>query len=368
MVLGICEPPMTGLGGDVFAIIHDPATGSVSGLNGSGRAPAALDAARLREQGHDTIRLDSSHGVTVPGAVDAFDRLVSTRGKMSLAEVLAPAIHHAENGIPVYHRTALDWATFGDRLIGPGRTHFTDGGKPYKAGSRFASAPQAAALRLIAPDGAEAFYRGEIMEDIVVTLRAHGGLHRAEDFANTTATPVDPVRRGYRGHDLVELPPNTQGDTAQLIAAILERFDIAGLAPDSAARIHLQTEATRLAYGVRNMFPSDPVSGRPYDETLLSDALADRLAAQIDPKKAGTAAPRPAEALHRDTVYITVVDKDRLAVSLIYYVALRRLGQEAADRPVPIAEMILSMSASSMISEGDRMMLLPDTRSITPSS
>lgn len=318
VVLGICEPAMTGLGGDVFAIIHDPATGTVSGLNGSGRAPAALDAARLREQGHDTIPLDSAHGVTVPGAIDAFERLVSTRGNLGLAEVLAPAINHAEAGIPVHHRSALDWANFGDRLIGPGRKHFMDGGKPYRAGSRFASPPQAEALRLIARDGAEAFYRGEIMEDIVGTLRAHGGLHTPEDFANTAATTVDPVRRAYRGHDLVELPPNTQGVTAQLITAIIERFDIAGLAPDSAARIHLQAEATRLAYGVRNMFLSDPDSGRPYDETLLSDALADSLAGQIDPRKAGTAAPRPAEALHRDTVYITVVDKDRLAVSLIY--------------------------------------------------
>ena len=318
VVLGFCEPAMTGLGGDVFALIHDPATGGYEGLNGSGRAPAALDAAILRKQGEKTIPLNSAHGVTVPGAVDAFARLVATRGTLDLADVLAPAIRHAETGVPVHHRTALDWAAFGGRLTGHGRTHFLDAGKPYSAGSRFASPAQAAALKLIARDGADAFYRGEIMEDIVATLNAHGGVHSAEDFAATAATAVDPVRRGYRGHDLIELPPNTQGVTAMLITAILERFDIAALDPGSTARIHLEAEATRLAYSVRDRFLGDTESGAPGIDAQLSDDLADQLAAQIDPKRAGRASPLPAEALHRDTVYITVVDKDRLAISLIY--------------------------------------------------
>ncbi|MEQ6247586.1 gamma-glutamyltransferase family protein [Sulfitobacter sp. HNIBRBA3233] len=318
VVLGFCEPAMTGLGGDVFAIIHEPGTDAFTALNGSGRAPAALDASVLRADGHARIPLDSAHAVTVPGAVNAFETLVSTRGKMALADVLAPAIRYAESGVPVHHRTALDWAAFGERLIGPGRKHFLDGGKPYAAGTRFASKPQADALRLIAAEGADAFYKGEIMEDIVATLRAQGGLHTAEDFARTAATAVEPVRRAYRGHDLIELPPNAQGVTALLIAAILERFDIASLAPDSAERIHIEAEATRLSYEVRNRFLGDSEAAAPDYDALLSDDLADRLAAQIDRRKAGAPKAQPAEALHRDTVYITVVDKDRMAISLIY--------------------------------------------------
>ncbi|SDJ26739.1 gamma-glutamyltransferase family protein [Lutimaribacter saemankumensis] len=318
VVLGFCEPAMTGLGGDVFALIHDPEAHACSALNGSGRAPAALDAAYLRDQGFETIPLDSTHGVTVPGAVDAFEKLVTQSGKLSLAEVLAPAIHCAETGVPVYHRTALDWAAFGERLRGPARKHYLDGGAPFRAGTRFASPAQAQALRLIAQNGADAFYRGEIMEDIVATLKAHGGLHSAEDFAATAATPVDPVRHNYRGHDLVELPPNAQGVTALLITAILERFDISRFAPDSAERIHLEAEATRLAYRVRNLWLGDPETVGTNTEKLLSEVLADRLAEQIDPTKAGNSNPTPAEALHRDTVYITVVDGNHLAVSLIY--------------------------------------------------
>lgn len=317
-VLGFCEPAMTGLGGDVFALIHDPKGDGYSALNGSGRAPAALDADRLRAEGHDTIPLNSAHGVTVPGAVNAFETLIKTRGRLDLATVLAPAIRCAEGGVPVHHRTALDWAAFGERLIGPGRTHFLDKGQPYAAGSRFASSAQAKALKLIAAQGADAFYRGEIMEDIVTTLRSYGGLHTADDFAATKVSPVDPVSYSYRGHDLIELPPNAQGVTALLIAAILARFDIAFHAPDSAERIHLEAEATRLAYTVRNRFLGDTGNDQNALDSLLTDSLADQLAASIDPARASAPQAIPEEALHRDTVYITVVDKDRLAVSLIY--------------------------------------------------
>ncbi len=317
LVLGLCEPAMTGLGGDVFALLHNPETGYYA-MNGSGRAPAALDADRLRAEGFDTIPLNSAHGVTVPGAIDAFDRLVATKGTMALSDVLAPAIRYAEAGVPVHHRTALDWAAFGERLIGPGRDHYLDNGKPYTAGSRFSSAAQAEALKLIARDGADAFYRGEVMEDIVATLRAHGGLHTAEDFAQTKASEMTPVKRNYRGHDLVELPPNSQGVTALLITAILEHFGIGELDPNGAERIHLEAEATRLSYGVRNMFLGDPdATGQSLDR-LLTDSLVTSLAAQVDLKSAGRVTKRPAEALHRDTVYITVVDENRLAVSLIY--------------------------------------------------
>lgn len=318
VVLGLCEPMMCGLGGDVFAMVRDPATGQIHGLNGSGRAPADLQAADLRAQGLTAVPLDSVHAISMPGAVDAFDRLLKSHGKLGLAEVLQPAIRWAEAGVPVCHRSALDWQAFGGRLWGPGRQHYLKDGKPYAAGQIFASPAQAQALRLIAAEGADAFYRGPIMEDMLATLTAAGGRHRAEDFAAVAADAVTPLRRGYRGHELVELPPNGQGATALLLARILERFDFTGLDPAGAQRIHLQAEATRLAYLARNRFIGDPASGRIDVDRLLSDDTVDALAGAIDPKTASPDLEPRIEALHRDTVYICAVDAQGLAVSLIY--------------------------------------------------
>jgi gamma-glutamyltranspeptidase/glutathione hydrolase len=318
VVLGFCEPAMTGLGGDVFALIHDTATGESRGLNGSGRAPAALHAGDLRGQGMEIVSPDSVHAVTVPGAVDAFDRLIAGEGRLDLATVLAPAIHHAETGVPVHRRTALDGSMFADRLKGAGRTHFLKDGRSYREGEILAAPGQAEALRLIAREGASAFYEGPVMEDMLATLKAEGGYHTAEDFAATQATPVTPIRRPYRGHDLVELPPNGQGATALLLSGLLERFDIASLDPNGAARVHLEAEATRLAYGARNLFIGDPGDGALDLDGMLSEAAIDALAAQIDPRRAGTLVEPRKEALHRDTIYITVVDADGLCVSLIY--------------------------------------------------
>ncbi|SEO38792.1 gamma-glutamyltransferase 2. Threonine peptidase. MEROPS family T03 [Salinihabitans flavidus] len=318
VVLGFCEPAMTGLGGDVFALIHDSKTGKNIGLNGSGRAPAALNADFLRNQGCESVALNSVHSVTVPGAVNAFEHLVSGYGRLDLATVLAPAIAHAERGVPVHRRSAIDWETFGERLQASGRTHFLKDGRPYREGEIFAAPAQAEALRLVARGGADAFYTGPIMEDILATLRAAGGLHSAEDFATTAATEVTPIRRGYRGHDLVELPPNGQGATALMIAGILERFEIDRLDPNGAERVHLEAEATRLAYSARNRYLGDPDHNELQLDELLSEDTIDRLAASIDPRRAGTDMEPRLEALHRDTVYITVVDDAGLCVSLIY--------------------------------------------------
>ena len=318
VVLGLCEPMMTGLGGDAFAIIHTPGADRMIGLNGSGRAPAALDAALLRGQGLKSVPLESVHSVTLPGAIDAFDRLLKDWGKLDFAAVLAPAIHYAETGIPVCHRTAIDWATFGGRLHGPGKKHYLHNGQRYVAGQTYASPAQAEALRLIAREGRDAFYRGDIMEDMLATLRAAGGLHSADDFDNVAAMYVDPIEITYRGLDLVELPPNGQGATALLMAKILERFDVHALDPVGAKRVHLEAEAARLAYGARNRFIGDPEDAEVELSHMLSEKTADDFAALIDLKRANPAIDERAEAVHKDTVYICVVDQDRMAVSLIY--------------------------------------------------
>ena len=318
VVLGLCEPMMAGLGGDVFAMIRPANGGPMIGLNGSGRAPAALDAARLRSEGLTSIPLTSAHSVTIPGAVDAFDRLVRDHGRLDLATVLEPAIRHADHGVPVCHRSAIDWQTFGGRLQGSGRRHYLNDDSPYRPGEIFRSAPQAEALRLIAREGRDAFYKGAIMQDMVDTLRAAGGLHAPDDFATVAASYVEPIRRSYRGHDLVELPPNGQGATALMLTQLLSRFDVASLDPNGAARVHLEAEATRIAYQARDEFLGDPVSSTLDIDRMLSDAMIDELAARIDLTRATPHhVPRP-EALHRDTVYICVVDEEGCAVSLIY--------------------------------------------------
>lgn len=318
VVLGFCEPMMTGLGGDVFAIVHKPGRDGLIGLNGSGCAPAALDAALLRGQGLKSVPLESVHSITLPGAIDAFDTLLKDWGKLDFAAVLAPAIHYAEHGVPVCHRTAIDWATFGGRIHGAGKRHYLSGGQPYAPGQLFASSAQAEALRLIAREGRDAYYRGAIMEDMLATLRAAGGTHSADDFDKVSAVYVDPIEVSYRGLDLIELPPNGQGATALLMAKILERFDISSLDPAGARRVHLEAEAARLAYGARNRFIGDPDAAELRLAHMLSDKTADELAALIDVKRANPAIDERAEAVHRDTVYICVVDQDRLAVSLIY--------------------------------------------------
>jgi gamma-glutamyltranspeptidase/glutathione hydrolase len=318
VVLGLCEPMMCGLGGDVFAMLSLPGRNGIVGLNGSGHAPAALGAGLLREQGHGCMPLASVNAITLPGAVEAFDRLVRDWGRLELGEVLGPAIRVAEEGVPVCHRSARDWETFAGRLWGTGVSHYLDGGRPYRAGQRFASPAQAEALRLIARDGKDAFYRGAIMQDMLSTLNAAGGLHSAEDFAAVESDYVEPISVDYRGFTLTELPPNGQGVTALLLAKILERFDIGKMDPNGARRIHLEAEATRLAYDARDRFVGDPVSSMLRLDHMLSDSTADALAALIDPDHAQPTIRERAEAVHRDTVCICVVDEDRCAVSLIY--------------------------------------------------
>ncbi len=317
VLLGLCEPQMTGLGGDCFVLLKPAGQESVLALNGSGRAPAGLDAGLLRDRGLTAVPVRGVEAVTLPGAVDAFCRLSADHGRMSLADVLAPAIRYAGEGVPVAPRVARDWAQDADGLTGDARTvYLTDGAAP-GTGRMFRAPGQAHVLREIAARGRAGFYEGEVAEDIIASLRALGGTHTHDDLAATACTWGEPVSGPYRGIDLIEHAPNGQGATAILMLNILSHFDLATLDPFGAARAHLEAEATKLAYDARNRIIADP------DHTtrlahMLSPGTAARLAALIDPKRA-MADPAPlTEALHRDTIYITVVDRDRMAVSLIY--------------------------------------------------
>lgn len=317
VLLGICEPQMTGIGGDCFVLWSMPGETKINALNGSGRAPAALNAAMLREAGHDTVPVSSPHAVTIPGAIDAFCTLSDRVGKLGLDALLAPTIHYAETGVPVAPRVVSDWMSSADVLQGSARQTYMVNGNVPKTGDIFRAPKQADVLRRIAKDGRDAFYKGEVADDMIATLTAMGGVHSAQDFADVACTDTSPVAGTYKDIEVVEHPPNGQGAVALLLLNILEHFDIASMDPFGAERAHIEAEATKLAYDARNQFLADADHMTKLDH-LLSDDTAARLAALIDPKRAMENATTISEAVHKDTIYITVVDGDGMMVSLIY--------------------------------------------------
>lgn len=317
VLLGLCEPQMTGIGGDCFVLLKPRDEDRIVALNGSGRAPAGLSAAKMRDQGHSTVPVYGVEAVTVPGAMDAFFRLSRDWGKLGMKASLAPAIHYAKAGVPVAARTASDWAKSAAVLQGDARDFYLLNGTAPKVGQVFRHPKQAEALTMIASEGRSAFYEGALAEDMVASLNALGGSHTLDDFARTACEYTEPVSGDYKGYELVEHPPNGQGATAILMNAILSHFDIAGLDPMGVERLHLQAEATKLAYDARNRFIADPKYSKRLDHMLAPETAA-KLAALIDPKKAMASPAKLSEAVHKDTVYLCVVDKDLMAVSLIY--------------------------------------------------
>ena len=316
VLLGLCEPQMTGLGGDCFVLWGRPGE-AIKGYNGSGRAPAALDAADLRARGLQTVPLQEVEAVTIPGAVEAFCSLAETEGKLGIDRLLAPAIRYFDEGVPVASRVAFDWPIAASALKGHGKTHFLNNGQPYREGEIFKSAGQAEALRHVARSGRAGFYEGPVAEDMVAALRAAGGVHTLDDFANHRGNDTTPISGQYKDHEIVEHPPNGQGATGILMANILSRFDLAGMDPWGAERAHIEAEAAKLAYDARDRIIADP-DHTARVQFMLSEDLADGLAALIDPTRAMTHVSRLTEAVHKETIYITVIDRDRMAVSLIY--------------------------------------------------
>ena len=315
VLLGICEPQMTGIGGDCFVLVKPAGSEEVFTLNGSGRAPAGVSSAALRERQLSAVPLRGIDPVTLPGAMDAFCTLSADWGRLGLDRVLAPAIMYADQGVPVAPRVAFDWADDAGALTGDAQRYFLLDGKVPIAGQVFRAPGQAEVLRRVAAEGRKGFYEGEVAEDMISSLRALGGVHTQDDLAATRCTYGKPISGSYKGHDLLEHPPNGQGATAILMLNILKHFDLAAMAPFGSARAHIEAEAAKLAYDARNRFLAET---SPRLDYMLSADLAARLAALIDPKRAMPAAAPLTEAMHRDTIYITVVDRDRMAVSLIY--------------------------------------------------
>ena len=315
----VIDPMQTGIGGDCFSLIAMGGSADIEGLNGSGKAPKALTADYLLAEGHTKMGATGVHTVTIPGAIDAWSRLHERFGSMDFADILAPAINYAENGFAVTQRTSVDWQLETEKLLrnDASSSIYLDGGKPPAAGTVWRLPKLAQTLKAIAKSGRSAFYEGEIAEKMAASLQALGGVHTAEDFAATSADFVGSISSDYQGHSVHQIPPSGQGITALIMFNILKRYDLGGLDPNGAQRLHLEAEAARLAYLARNKYVADPMHANVPIEMLLSDAFTDQLCAHIEVGKAGD--PTGANALDqgRDTVYISVVDKDRNAVSFI---------------------------------------------------
>ncbi len=315
----VVEPGSTGVGGDCFVLYAPRGGDRVIAYNGSGRAPAAATAEWYAERGIRELPLHSPHAVTVPGAVEAWWRLLQDHGTRSLDELLRPAIHHARHGYPLAPRTRADWQDKAAHLaLDPAaREIFLVDGHAPPVGEVHRQPLLADTLTAIGRHGPDAFYRGAVAEDMVQRLQALGGLHTMKDFVNAAGEYVEPITTDYRGHRIVECPPNGQGVIALLMLNILSGFPAGDVPALSAARLHRHIEAGRLAYQVRNALVADPSQAKVPVDWILSEAHAAGLRQRIDPRRRLPALPAVHAPAGDDTVYITVVDRDRNAVSFI---------------------------------------------------
>lgn len=316
----VLEPHNTGLGGDCFALVWKARERRLYALNGAGAAPQGLGDRWLLEQGIGAIGTEDVHAVTVPGALDAWQRLLADHGTLTLARAFEPAIDYAQHGFVLAERAAADWAAESAKLArDPGaRAHLLrpDGSAP-RAGEVVKLPALARTMQRIAQEGVDTFYRGDIAATLVATLQAMGGRHARADFAEHASRYVEPLRSTYRGVELVQLPPSSHGLTALVMLNILARFEHRGLDPAGAERFHLQAEASRLAYRVRDSFVADPAYAEVPVAELLSERYTDRLAERVALDRAMPHDFALPAVSQRDTVYLTVVDAEGNVCSLI---------------------------------------------------
>ncbi len=319
LALSVVEPMSTGIGGDAFLLYKCADDDRIYGVNGSGRCPEHLTLDALRARGIDGIPTRGLPSVTVPGAIDAFSEVLERHGTLSLGEVLEPAVHYASEGFPVSEIIATQWqinAPLLSQFPSSASTYLPDGKAP-RAGDMHHQPNLAKTLRLIASEGRDAFYKGEIARRIVEFSQENGGFFTLADFANHTTTWVEPISTDYRGHTVFELPPNGQGITALLALNVLEGFDLAAMDYGSSAYYHLLIEATKQAFADRSRYIADPEHAALPIEGLLSKAYAAERRQELRPGCANAYAPGEPVSFS-NTVYVSCVDRDRNVVSLIH--------------------------------------------------
>ncbi|MEX2026408.1 MAG: gamma-glutamyltransferase [Pirellulaceae bacterium] len=320
-MLGVVEPMSCGIGGDVFVIYWDAKTQKLYGLNGSGRSPYAINRQVFKDKGLTQIPLEGPLPWSVPGCVHGWGELRGRFGKLPLAQILQPAIETAEEGCPVPEVIAGYWKGAEKKLQqwpDSAATFLIDGQRAPREGELMKNPRLAATMRLIGEQGPEAFYKGKIAQTIVAFSGKNGGYFSLQDFADHTSEWIEPVSTNYRGYDVWELPPNGQGIAALEMLNILEQWDIASLGHSSAEHIHLFIEAKKLAFADRAKFYADQAFEKLPVAELISKEYGKRQAKRIDMNHAAEEVPAgDAKLALGDTVYLTVVDKDRNCCSFI---------------------------------------------------
>ncbi len=321
-LLGVIEPQSTGIGGDCFALVQPKGEGRIMAYNGSGRAPAAATVDWYLERKIHSVPLTSAHAVSVPGAIDAWARILQDHGRLGLDRLLQPAIRAAEDGYVVAPRVAFDWNNQFEKLKNGTNTarYFLPRGKAAVAGDVIRQPELAQTLRVIAKDGPKGFYTGAVAEDMVQTLRGIGGLHTLEDFANHQTEVTAPIGTTYKDYDVWQCPPNGPGITMLVMLNILSRFDLTRIDPLSVERFHLEAEAARIAYMMREQHIGDPEHMTTEVASILAKEFADEYISQISLEKL-LDLPNVAPPMNPETVYITVVDRDRNVCSFINSIA-----------------------------------------------
>jgi gamma-glutamyltranspeptidase/glutathione hydrolase len=319
--MGVVSPMMNGIGGDLFAVVYDAKTNKLYGLNASGWAPKALTPELLKNKGLRDMPQSGVNTITVPGAVDGWQKLADKFGRKTLLEDLAPAIRTAQAGFPLTEWVAMYWTAETDFLRGDeaaAKLYLPQDHAP-KLGEVFRNPDLAWSLQQIAAHGRDAYYKGEIAAKILETLQRRGSVMTAQDLADFSAEWVEPISITYRDWTVYELPPNGQGLAALEMLNIMETFPL-GQDKDwgygSTKALHAMIEAKKLAYADLLQYIGDPRGQKLPVATLLSKDHAAERAKLIDPDHASCDAG-PTPRLGNDTTYLTVVDRDGNMVSLI---------------------------------------------------
>jgi gamma-glutamyltranspeptidase/glutathione hydrolase len=320
-MMGVVSPMMNGIGGDLFAIVYDAKANKLYGLNASGWAPAALSIASLKKLGLRDMPQSGVNAITVPGAVDGWQKLADKFGRKKLSEDLAAAINTAQNGFPVTEWVSMYWAAAVDLLRGDDAATklYLPNDRPPKTGELFRNPDLANSLQQIAAHGRDAFYSGEISTRILETIKHHGGVMTAKDLSAYSAEWVEPISTTYRDWTVFELPPNGQGIAALEMLNIMETLPLGqkDYPFGSSKALHVMIEAKKLAYADLAKYIGDPHGQKLPVQTLLSKEWAQERAKLIDPDRANCNVSAGEIPAGHDTTYLTVVDRDGNMVSLI---------------------------------------------------
>src|SRR6266566_1983898 len=320
-MMGVVEPMMNGIGGDLFAIVYDAKADKLYGINASGWAPKALTIEYLQKQGIRSMPQQGANAITVPGAVDGWQKLADKFGRKKLAEDLAAAIRTSQDGFPVPEWTAAYWAGEVDylRTDEAATKTYLPGDRAPKVGEVFRNPDLAWSLEQIAQHGRDAFYKGEIATKILESMRRHNGPMTAQDLGKFSSGFVEPISTTYREWTIYELPPNVQGLAALEMLNIMETFPLGqkdwGFASTNA--LHTMIEAKKLAYADLLKYIGDSRKQKLPVATLLSKEWAGQRAKQIDVDHAKCDATAGEVAAGNDTTYLSVVDREGNMVSLI---------------------------------------------------